>query len=142
MSQPNAALQEVKYLYEAAKAGHTGSLDPLATGVLPLCLGEATKVSQFLLDSDKAYRARIKLGVRTDSGDRDGTVAGGRSQISSARLNASLSALWGLSSRCHRCIQHQADGVPLAKLARSIRLSGKPKWRSMTSVFCVLRAMR
>ena len=55
----NAALQEVKQLYEAAKAGHTGSLDPLATGVLPLCLGEATKVSQFLLDSDKGYRCLL-----------------------------------------------------------------------------------
>ena len=55
----NAALQEVRQLYEAAKAGHTGSLDPLATGVLPLCLGEATKVSQFLLDSDKGYRCLL-----------------------------------------------------------------------------------
>ena len=61
----NAALQEVKRLFEANKAGHTGSLDPLATGVLPLCLGEATKVSQFLLNSDKRYRAQIKLGERT-----------------------------------------------------------------------------
>ena len=58
----NRALQEVKRIYDARKAGHTGSLDPLATGVLPLCLGEATKVSQFLLDSDKKYRARLKLG--------------------------------------------------------------------------------
>ena len=70
----NAALQEVKHLFEAKKAGHTGSLDPLATGVLPLCLGEATKVSQFLLDSDKRYTACIKLGVRTDSGDSEGSV--------------------------------------------------------------------
>ena len=70
----NGALQRVKRLYEANKAGHTGSLDPLATGVLPLCLGEATKVSQFLLDSDKKYRATIKLGVRTDSADSEGNV--------------------------------------------------------------------
>ena len=70
----NRALQEVKRIYDAQKAGHTGSLDPLATGVLPLCLGEATKVSQFLLDSDKAYRTRLKLGVRTDSGDSEGNV--------------------------------------------------------------------
>jgi len=70
----NRALQQVKRLFDANKAGHTGSLDPLATGVLPLCLGEATKVSQFLLDSDKRYRARIKLGVRTDSGDSEGIV--------------------------------------------------------------------
>ena len=70
----NAALQEVKRLYEANKAGHTGSLDPLATGVLPLCLGEATKVSQFLLNSDKRYRAKIKMGERTASGDSDSSV--------------------------------------------------------------------
>ena len=70
----NAALQEVKRLYEANKAGHAGSLDPLATGVLPVCLGEATKVSQFLLDSDKRYRARIKLGIRTDTGDSEGSI--------------------------------------------------------------------
>ena len=70
----NAALQQVKTLFNANKAGHTGSLDPLATGVLPLCLGEATKVSQFLLDSDKRYWTRIKLGVRTDSADSEGAV--------------------------------------------------------------------
>ena len=54
--------------------GHTGSLDPLATGVLPLCFGEATKFSQYLLDADKKYRAHIKLGVTTDTGDADGEV--------------------------------------------------------------------
>lgn len=70
----NGALQRVKRYYHAAKAGHTGSLDPLATGVLPLCLGEATKVSQFLLESDKRYQAEIKLGERTDSGDSEGNV--------------------------------------------------------------------
>ena len=70
----NAALQEVKRIYGANKAGHTGSLDPLATGVLLICLGEATKVSQFLLESDKKYRARIKLGIRTDSADSEGIV--------------------------------------------------------------------
>ena len=70
----NAALQTVKRVYNAAKAGHTGSLDPLATGLLPLCFGEATKFSQFLLDADKRYIARVKLGVTTDSGDADGEV--------------------------------------------------------------------
>ena len=70
----NDAVQRAKQLYRAQKVGHTGSLDPLATGVLPLCFGEATKFSQFLLDSDKKYWARIKLGVRTDSGDADGQV--------------------------------------------------------------------
>ncbi len=70
----NAALQQVKRLFNASKAGHTGSLDPAATGVLPVCLGEATKVSGYLLDSDKAYRVVVKLGVRTDSGDTEGEV--------------------------------------------------------------------
>lgn len=68
----NRALQAAKRLYAARKAGHTGSLDPLATGLLPICFGEATKVSSFLLDSDKGYRVRSRLGVATDTGDADG----------------------------------------------------------------------
>lgn len=70
----NGALQDVKRLYQARKVGHTGSLDPLATGLLPLCFGEATKMSGFLLDADKRYRAQLQLGVITDSGDADGRV--------------------------------------------------------------------
>lgn len=70
----NRALQEARTLFLAAKGGHTGNLDPLAEGVLPICFGEATKFSQFLFDADKSYRAKIKLGVTTDSGDADGTV--------------------------------------------------------------------
>ncbi len=70
----NAALQQVKDLYRASKAGHTGSLDPLASGLLPICLGEATKVSGFLLDADKSYRVRCRLGERTASGDAEGEV--------------------------------------------------------------------
>jgi len=70
----NDALQQVKRLYFAKKAGHTGSLDPLASGVLPICMGEATKVSAFLLDADKRYRVRCQLGVRTATGDAEGEV--------------------------------------------------------------------
>jgi tRNA pseudouridine55 synthase len=70
----NGILQQVKRLFGAAKAGHTGALDPLATGVLPLCFGEATKFSQMMLDSDKAYIATAKLGVRTETGDSEGKV--------------------------------------------------------------------
>ena len=70
----NGVLQQVKRLFGAAKAGHTGALDPLATGVLPLCFGEATKFSQMMLDSDKAYIATAKLGVRTETGDSEGAV--------------------------------------------------------------------
>lgn len=70
----NQALQRVKRLYRAKKAGHTGSLDPAATGMLPLCFGEATKVCAFLLDADKSYRVTAKLGSRTDTGDATGTT--------------------------------------------------------------------
>ena len=70
----NAALGRAKWLMGLRKAGHTGALDPMATGLLPLCFGEATKVSGFLLDADKGYRAEILLGQTTDSGDADGEV--------------------------------------------------------------------
>ncbi|HHC72834.1 MAG TPA: tRNA pseudouridine(55) synthase TruB [Thiotrichales bacterium] len=70
----NEALQKVKRYYKARKAGHTGSLDPLATGMLPLCFGEATKVSAFLLDADKRYRLGATLGVTTETGDSEGAV--------------------------------------------------------------------
>jgi tRNA pseudouridine55 synthase len=70
----NQALQRAKHMYMAAKAGHTGNLDPFATGLLPLCFGEATKFSQTLLDADKVYRAVLKLGIMTTTGDTEGEV--------------------------------------------------------------------
>ncbi|MEK6664765.1 MAG: tRNA pseudouridine(55) synthase TruB [Pseudomonadota bacterium] len=70
----NAALQIAKRLYRAAKAGHTGTLDPMASGLLPLCLGEATKFAQYPTDADKSYEAVIKLGETTDTGDADGQM--------------------------------------------------------------------
>lgn len=70
----NDALQKVKWLFNAKKAGHTGALDPLATGMLPICFGEATKFSQYLLDSDKRYQVIAKLGERTDTSDADGQI--------------------------------------------------------------------
>lgn len=70
----NDVLQKVKRLYNANRAGHTGALDPLATGMLPICLGEATKFSQYLLDSDKRYRVVARLGQRTDTSDADGQI--------------------------------------------------------------------
>lgn len=73
-SSSNAVLQQVRRLYGAAKAGHTGSLDPLATGMLPICFGEATKFSQYLLDADKHYRVIAKLGEKTTTGDAEGEV--------------------------------------------------------------------
>lgn len=70
----NQALQKIKWLLEAAKAGHTGTLDPLATGLLPLCFGEATKFAHYLTDADKTYIATIKLGITTTTGDAEGAV--------------------------------------------------------------------
>ncbi|MDO8961484.1 MAG: tRNA pseudouridine(55) synthase TruB [Methylophilus sp.] len=70
----NQALQKVKWLFQAAKAGHTGTLDPLATGVLPICLGEATKFAQYLTDADKTYVAQVKFGVTTTTADAEGEV--------------------------------------------------------------------
>jgi tRNA pseudouridine55 synthase len=70
----NQALQKVKWLFQASKAGHTGTLDPLATGLLPICLGEATKFAQHVTDADKTYIANIKLGIKTTTGDAEGEV--------------------------------------------------------------------
>lgn len=81
----NQALQRVKYLFRAEKAGHTGSLDPLATGLLPLCFGQATKVSGMLLDADKTYVATGRLGVRTTTGDAEGEIF---NQASSEAISA------------------------------------------------------
>jgi tRNA pseudouridine55 synthase len=116
----NAALQVVKRLFDANKAGHTGSLDPLATGMLPICLGEATKISGFLLSADKSYRAVCKLGVKTNSGDADGEVLEERpvGQIDEARVREVLMHFMGDSKQVppmHSAIKRQ--GVPLYKLA-------------------------
>src|SRR5688572_12895722 len=70
----NAALQRVKQLFGARKAGHSGSLDPLASGMLPVCLGEATKISTALLDARKCYRFTVRLGARTSTGDAEGEI--------------------------------------------------------------------
>ena len=120
----NACLQQAKRLFEAEKAGHTGSLDPLATGVLPLCFGEATKVSQFLLDSDKRYRTRVQLGVRTDTADVEGAVISERdaSGITRADVEAALEGFRGEIEQLppmYSALKHQ--GQPLYKLARAGR---------------------
>lgn len=120
----NEALQRVKRLFNASKAGHTGSLDPLATGVLPLCFGEATKLSQFLLDSDKRYRVLIKLGVRTDTGDAEGKIIasieeGETAEISRDQIEDALAKFDGVIDQVppmYSAIKQQ--GVPLYKLAR------------------------
>lgn len=120
----NAALQRVKRLYRAAKAGHTGNLDPLATGVLPICLGEATKISAYLLDADKAYRVECTLGVTTDTGDSEGEVVQTRpvSTPSASAVRRVLEQYTGEIEQMppmYSAVKHQ--GQPLYKLAREGR---------------------
>ncbi len=83
----NGILQRVRWLYQAEKAGHTGALDPLASGLLPICFGEATKFSQFLLDTDKTYEVSARFGVRTDTSDAAGEI------ISEKPINFDLAQL-------------------------------------------------
>lgn len=116
----NAALQKVKRIYNANKAGHTGSLDPLASGLLPVCLGEATKISGFLLSADKCYRAVCKLGVTTVSGDADGEIREERpvGEMNPSRIQEVLMQFLGDIKQVppmHSAIKQQ--GVPLYKLA-------------------------
>ncbi|MEP1743031.1 MAG: tRNA pseudouridine(55) synthase TruB [Kangiellaceae bacterium] len=116
----NAALQTVKRLFHAAKAGHTGALDPLATGMLPLCFGEATKFSQFLLDSDKGYRVIGKFGERTDSGDSTGEIIESKPvKVSNKQLEKALEKFRGDIMQIpsmFSALKHQ--GQPLYKYAR------------------------
>jgi len=117
----NAALQAAKRLYRARKAGHTGSLDPLATGLLPLCFGEATKVSGFLLDADKRYRVTCKLGERTTTGDAEGELLESRpvDGVTGARLKEVLAGFVGEIEQVppmYSAVKHK--GERLYKLAR------------------------
>jgi len=137
----NQALQAVKRLYGAAKAGHTGSLDPLATGVLPLCFGEATKFSQFLLDADKAYESTIVLGIATETGDADGqviaTVDG--SALTAEQVAAALETFRGEIEQVpsmYSALKH--EGQPLYKLARQ----GKDVERKARTVVIKLLELR
>jgi tRNA pseudouridine55 synthase len=117
----NQALQRVKKLFDANKAGHTGSLDPLATGLLPICLGEATKFSQFLLDSNKHYLSTFILGIRTETGDADGEVVD-RSDASNLTKEQIISAVANFKGSTkqvpsmYSALKH--NGQPLYKLAR------------------------
>lgn len=116
----NRSLQKVKRLFDVQKAGHTGSLDPLATGVLPLCFGEATKISQFLLDSDKSYRTKIKLGIKTATGDSEGEIIScAEVNITEQKLLQKLDYFRGNIQQIpsmYSALKHK--GVPLYKLAR------------------------
>ncbi|MBO1271528.1 tRNA pseudouridine(55) synthase TruB [Shewanella sp. 4t3-1-2LB] len=116
----NHALQKVKRIYNAVKAGHTGALDPLATGMLPVCLGEATKFSQHLLDADKRYLVTAKLGVRTDTSDADGEVVSTRPlTFSSAQLETALAHFRGDTLQVPSMFSAlKYQGQPLYKYAR------------------------
>lgn len=126
----NAALQQCKRLLNARKAGHTGSLDPIATGLLPLCFGEATKVSGFLLDADKRYRARFLLGVTTDTGDAEGSVLGKRPvRVTGEELEAALERFRGEIRQVPPMYSAiKREGQPLYKLARQgIEVEREPR---------------
>ncbi|MCP9267376.1 tRNA pseudouridine(55) synthase TruB [Xenorhabdus sp. XENO-1] len=116
----NDALQKVRRIFNASKAGHTGALDPLATGMLPICLGEATKFSQFLLDSDKRYRVIARLGQRTDTSDSHGKIICEREvQITQPQLAAALDTFRGDTMQVpsmYSALKHQ--GKPLYEYAR------------------------
>ena len=116
----NFALQRVKRFFNANKAGHTGALDPLATGMLPICLGEATKFSQHLLDSDKRYLVTAKLGQRTDTSDSDGEVVQTRPvNVTQALLDEKLAFFRGTTQQIpsmYSALKYQ--GQPLYKYAR------------------------
>ena len=140
----NHALQSVKRLYEAAKAGHTGSLDPLATGVLPLCFGEATKFSQYLLDADKAYESTFVLGTVTDTGDAEGRVLEDKdaSGVTESNVITALQAFEGDIEQIPSMFSAiKQGGQPLYKLARKgLEVERKP--RSVVIKTLQLRAFR
>ena len=117
----NDIMQKVKRLFKANKAGHTGALDPLATGMLPICVGEATKFSQFLLDSDKRYVVTAKLGERTDTSDAEGQVVQSREvNVAEADILAALPAFRGEILQVptmFSALKH--NGKPLYEYARA-----------------------
>ncbi|WP_447894460.1 tRNA pseudouridine(55) synthase TruB [Vreelandella sp. GE22] len=117
----NHALQRVRRLFEAQKAGHTGTLDPMATGLLPICLGEATKFSAHLLEADKMYRTRVELGVITDTGDAEGSVVERREVpgLSNDDVEAAIARFRGEIDQVppmYSALKHQ--GKKLYELAR------------------------
>ncbi|MDP3560496.1 MAG: tRNA pseudouridine(55) synthase TruB [Legionellaceae bacterium] len=113
----NAVLQQVKRLFAASKAGHTGSLDPLATGMLPICLGEATKFAQYLLDADKAYETTGQLGVKTSTGDAEGEIIEVCESFSFSEVEV-ISAV----------AQFQGEIVQTPSIYSAIKHKGKPSY--------------
>jgi tRNA pseudouridine55 synthase len=131
----NKALQEVRRLFNANKAGHTGSLDPLATGLLPLCFGEATKVSALMLDDNKRYQVVVQLGVMTDTGDAEGVVIETKSvtDLSIEEIQACLQKFTGeieqvppmysaLKHNGRKLYELAREGKIIERKARSIKI--------------------
>ncbi|WGE51518.1 tRNA pseudouridine(55) synthase TruB [Actinobacillus equuli] len=126
----NDILQKVKRLFQANKAGHTGALDPLATGMLPICLGEATKFSQFLLDSDKRYQVTAKLGERTDTSDAEGQVVETRAvNVGEAEIIAALD-------------QFRGDILQVPTMFSALKHNGKPLYEYARQGITVEREAR
>ena len=130
----NQALQKIKLLYQAAKAGHTGTLDPLATGLLPLCFGEATKFAHFLTDADKVYIATLKFGITTNTGDAEGEVLSVKDvNFSKMQLEQACSQFVGVISQIppmYSALKHEGKamyeyaraGVEIERAARTITI--------------------
>jgi tRNA pseudouridine55 synthase len=126
----NAALQRVRRLYAWPKAGHTGTLDPLATGLLPICLGEATKFSHALLDADKSYEASIRLGFTSSTGDAEGTLeACGKPVFTTDRLQQVLDSFVGA-----------IDQIP--PMHSALKMAGKPLYHYARAGETVIRQPR
>ena len=126
----NDIMQKVKRLFQANKAGHTGALDPLATGMLPICLGEATKFSQFLLDSDKRYFVTAKLGERTDTSDAEGQVVETREvNVLEADILAALP-------------QFRGDILQVPTMFSALKYNGKPLYEYARQGITVEREAR
>ncbi|MDD2724387.1 MAG: tRNA pseudouridine(55) synthase TruB [Methylovulum sp.] len=133
----NKALQEVRRLFNANKAGHTGALDPLASGLLPLCFGEATKVSALMLDDDKRYQVTVQLGVMTDTGDAEGKVVDTKPvpALTLSDIEACLQKFTGAIEQVppmYSALKHQGkklyelarEGISIERKARNIHIYG------------------
>lgn len=126
----NDVLQKVKRIFQANKAGHTGALDPLATGMLPICLGEATKFSQFLLDSDKRYLVTAKLGERTDTSDAEGNIVETREvNVTEADILANLE-------------QFRGDILQVPTMFSALKHNGKPLYEYARACITIEREAR
>ena len=131
----NQALQKVKWLFQAAKAGHTGTLDPLATGLLPICLGEATKFAQYVTDADKTYIATVKFGATTTTGDAEGEViATSDVRFTRAQLESACQSFHGEISQVppmysalkfegKALYEYAREGVDIERQSRLVKIS-------------------